>query len=86
MIETTVTMSLERFKELESYEKAFELLKRDSGKFLWARGFGYEYLVELSNEPNATLARDLDTAVKMRDDIINEVRQWEMHNHKKVFN
>lgn len=70
--QTTVTMSLKRYKELESYEIAFNELKKDTGRFLWHDSSYGEYLVELSNEPNAKLLRDLRSAIELRDAIINK--------------
>lgn len=84
-METCVTMSLERYKELESYEKAFQLLKMDTGKFIWGSALGNEYLVELSNEPNAQLVQQLKIAIELRDKIIEEVREYQEKTGKKIF-
>lgn len=82
---TTVTMSLKRFKELESFEKAFEEMKKDTGKFIWYTGYHGDYLVEVSNEPNKQLLEELKIAVEFRDNTISKVREYENRTGKKVF-
>lgn len=82
--QTKVTMSLERFKELESYEKVFIALSRNE-KFIWYKGWDDGYVVSIDCEPPAKLINELRDAVEMRDDTIRKVRDYENKTGKKVF-
>lgn len=82
--QTKVTMTLERFKELESYEKVFNALSKNE-KFLWYKGWDDGYVVSIDCESPAKLIRELRDAVQMRDDTISKVREYENKTGKKVF-
>lgn len=66
MSQTTVTMSLDRYKELEAYEKYFNLVKEDPA-FTYYRYSNGEYLIHKSCSENVKLLNDLKTAVQNRD-------------------
>lgn len=82
--QTKVTMSLERFKELESYEAVFKALSKNE-KFIWYKGWDDGYVVDVSNEAPAKLVQELRDAVEMRDITIHKVRDYENKTGKKVF-
>lgn len=69
--QTKVTMSLERFKELESYEAVFNALSKNE-KFLWYKGWDDGYVVSVDCEAPAKLIRELRDVVQMRDDTISK--------------
>jgi hypothetical protein len=83
-METTVTMDLRRYKELESYEKLIREKIADKS-LIWHSGYNGDYIVEISDGPNAGLLDELKTAVEFRDKTIEKVRAYEKKTGKKVF-
>lgn len=81
---TTVTMSLQRFKQLESYEAVFNALSENK-KFLWYKAWNDGYVVDISCETPAKLIQELKYAVESRDETIRKVREYETRTGKKVF-
>ena len=86
-METTVTMSLERYKELESYEQVFHKMVNvdKENKYVWASASGRSFLIMESDEANAELGRLLNQARRERDHTIQKVREYEEKHNKKVF-
>lgn len=82
--QTKVTMSLERFKELESYEKVFIALSKNE-KFIWYKGWDDGYVVDIGCEAPAKLVNELANAIELRDVTIKKVRDYENKTGKKVF-
>lgn len=82
--QTKVTMSLERFKQLESYEKVFMALSKNE-KFIWYKAWDEGYVVDISCEAPAQLVRELKQSVEFRDDTIRKVREYEKRTGKQVF-
>lgn len=73
-METTVTMSLDRFKELEAAEKALEIIKSENpnGRFLYFKSSYGEIIVERSNTENYRLVQIVQQAVEARDQMIKD--------------
>lgn len=69
MSETTVTMSLARYRELEAFENAINVLKTNPDYFYYSSSYG-EYIVSNSNDANLKLVKDLKSAIEQRDVII----------------
>lgn len=82
--QTKVTMTLDRFKQLESYEAVFNALSENE-KFIWYKAWDDGYVVSIDCETPAKLIKELRDAVQMRDDTIRKVRDYEKRTGKKVF-
>jgi chaperonin cofactor prefoldin len=83
MIETTVTMSLERFKELESAETALHMVNK--GKYFVYKSYGTVWMVSDDNHAAIQLLKERNEAVEARDSVIQKVRDYEIKTGKKVF-
>lgn len=74
--QTTVSMSLKRFKELESYEQVFNAL-RTNEDFIWYNAWNYDgYVVAKTNEAPAKLVAQLKRVVEERDKAYLELREY----------
>lgn len=82
MIETSVTMSLERFKELESCEKAIQAMNSNE-KYYIHKNYS-EYFIESSDKASIDMLQRMSRAETERNDIIQKVREYERKTGKTV--
>lgn len=75
MMEATVTMSLDTFKELESKAKVLDLMNSNE-RFLIFRSCYGDYHVSMGDEANVNLIKDLAQAIQSRDAMILEMRGY----------
>lgn len=77
MTETTVTMSLERFKVLEGIEHAYNLLKKGEDFVVYYNGYDEELRVFSKDEATHKAIDDFAKAQKRLDDIKSRIYQYE---------
>lgn len=86
-MDVTVSMPLDRFKQLESAELAIQMMKR-SDKF-YAHFNSYsrypEFIFPTKEDLIAELVGQRDEAIKRRDETIAKVRAFEEKTKQKVF-
>lgn len=81
-METTVTMSLDRYKELEAKENTLKEYFQ-SGLMHYHRSSYGEYLT--GDQSTITLLKDLENAINHRDNIIQKVREAEKKHGVKIW-
>ncbi len=87
---TVVTMSLDRYKQLESAEQVLEQIrlgqKDVNGRWLSLFTYwGLSYSIINSDELNLRLSKDLEASMNMYNDVVKEVREYESKTGRKVF-
>jgi len=78
-MEPTVSMTLSRYKELESAEIALDLLKRNPTGYYVTHYHGQEYMLSSESFAAVDLAEKLTQAIKERDETIKRWRSGEKY-------
>lgn len=85
MNEVTVSMSIERYKQLESAETALQMLHKTDSRYFLYKPYHGMYLISDSEHAAIVMAKEAKDAIEARDHIIQKVREFENRTGKTVF-
>jgi hypothetical protein len=81
----SVTISLDRYKELESAETSLYAILSDKQKYFITHSWGQQFYISSDNFAAVELRQKLDQAIEDRDKTIKKVREFEKSKGIKVF-